>query len=71
MFDEKIGKTVGRRSGHGDPVKDATILLRTFRRLSQAPLCPKGVWRFKSFEEADAWALKMLVRNQGPRSSKT
>lgn len=67
MFDEKIGKTVGRRIGPGNPVKDATILLRTFRRLNKAPLCPKGVWRFHSFEEADAWALKMLVRSQGPR----
>jgi len=26
------------------------------------PFIPKGVWRFKSFEEADAWTLKMLTR---------
>ena len=23
---------------------------------------PKGVWRFKTFEEADSWKLKMLTR---------
>ncbi len=68
MSDENIGKTVGRRIGPGDPVKDATILLRTFRRLNKTPLCPKGVWRFNSFEEADEWALKMLVRNQSPEA---
>ena len=67
MFDEKIGKSVGPRIGHGDLIKNATILMRTFRRLSKAPLCPKGVWRFHSFEEADAWALKMMVRSQGPQ----
>lgn len=67
MFDERIGKTVGRRTGQGDPVKDSTILMRTFRRLSQAPLCPKGVWRFHSFEEADAWALKMMAPSPGPQ----
>lgn len=24
---------------------------------------PKGLWRFKSFEEADAWLMKMRDRN--------
>ena len=23
---------------------------------------PKGVWRFKTFEEADAWTLRMITR---------
>jgi hypothetical protein len=23
---------------------------------------PKGVWRFKSFEEADKWTMEMLTR---------
>ncbi|MBI3297014.1 MAG: hypothetical protein HYZ75_02540 [Elusimicrobia bacterium] len=66
-FDEKIGKTVGRRTGHRDPVLDTAALQETFGRLRTAPLCPKGVWRFHSFEEADAWALKMIVRSQGPQ----
>ena len=26
------------------------------------PFIPKGVWRFKSFEEADAWMLEMMTR---------
>jgi hypothetical protein len=28
--------------------------------------CPKGVYRFKSHEEADAWMIKMLARSGMP-----
>ncbi|MGA2557362.1 MAG: hypothetical protein ABSG04_13915, partial [Verrucomicrobiota bacterium] len=30
------------------------------------PGLPKGVWRFKSFEEADQWTMKMLTRPRHP-----
>lgn len=26
-------------------------------------LCPKGVFRFRSHEEADAWMMKMLAKS--------
>jgi len=26
------------------------------------PFVPRGVWRFKTFEEADSWTLRMLTR---------
>lgn len=61
-FDERIGKTVTRRTGTPDAIKDAAILLDTISRLRPGPICPKGVWRFRTFEEADAWALKMIAR---------
>lgn len=60
-FDDPGGKTVGRRGG-SDPLSDAAILLRTIRRLHTTPLCPKGVFRFKTFEEADEWALRMMAK---------
>jgi hypothetical protein len=34
------------------------------------PFLPKGVWRFKSFEEADEWKLKMLTRRRSPESQR-
>jgi hypothetical protein len=34
------------------------------------PFMPKGVWRFKSFDEADAWKLKMLTRPRNPGSQR-
>ena len=64
-FDEKIGKTVGRHTEIADPFeyamglqKIASELLRTTGR----GLCPKGVFKFKTHEEADAWMLRMLAR---------
>lgn len=66
-FDEPIGKTVGR-TGRPDPISDARILLRTLSRLHKAPLCPKGVFKFRTFEEADDWALKMMARPPERRS---
>ena len=63
-LDEKIGKTVGRRvlrnSGrYGAGLQRlANEVIKTVKR----PLCPKGVFRFHSHEEADAWMLKMMTR---------
>jgi hypothetical protein len=30
--------------------------------------CPKGVYRFKTHEEADEWMNRMLARSQIPKS---
>lgn len=62
-FDENVGKTVSRRAGTGDPIEDAAILLETIAALRGPGLCPRGVYRFHTFEEADQWALKMSARS--------
>lgn len=64
---EDIGKTVGRRRAEiSDPFSYAMGLQRTANRLRAATvgrgLCPKGVFKFKSHEEADAWMWEMLAR---------
>lgn len=65
-MEEKIGKTVGRRTGIADPVAYAMDLQRTANSLRRQTvgrgLCPKGVFKFKTHEEADAWMREMLVR---------
>lgn len=64
-FDERVGKLVTRRRQDGDPLADAAILLATIARL-RGPMTPRGVWRFKTFEEADAWALSRLAHTPVP-----
>jgi hypothetical protein len=63
-IEERIGKTVGRRVlrdgfayGMGMQ-KLAGELAQTFKH----PRFTRGVFKFKSFEEADAWAMKHLIR---------
>ena len=62
-IEEKIGKTVGRRV-----VKDGFALGMGLQKLVNQlnksfgnPGFPKGVFRFRSFEEADAWTMKYLT----------
>lgn len=46
-----------------DPMQRMVNVLRQGR-----PFMPKGVWRFKSFEEADQWTMKMLTRPRNRES---
>lgn len=60
--EEFIGKTVGRRvppSGAGLQ-KTLNQVLASQKR----GICPRGVYRFHSFEEADAWTMKHLSRKR-------
>lgn len=56
-------KVVGRK---GQPKVDIVAIdsmQRAANVLRQGcPFIPKGVWRFKSFEEADQWTMEMLAR---------
>lgn len=56
-------KIVGRRK---EPKRDllyAKNLLEFVVRLRQGrPLIPKGVHRFKTFDESNAWTLLMITR---------
>ncbi len=66
-IDENIGKTVGRRRV-GDSLEyglGLQKLLASAREESSFPRFPKGVSKFRSFEEADAWMMRYLT---APRS---
>lgn len=61
--EEFIGKTVGRRvppSGAGLQQTLNQVLASQNRGI-----CPRGVYRFRSFDEADAWTMKYLSRRKG------
>ncbi len=64
-LEEKIGKTVGRRTVVRDSFRFGMALQRTATQLSRAlgyPRYPKGVFRFHSHEEADAWLTKHQIQ---------
>jgi hypothetical protein len=64
-YEEKIGKTVGRRTAPTDAFAYGMALQETGVQLAKAfrlPRLPKGVFRFHSHEEADAWWMKHLTR---------
>ncbi|MDQ3313059.1 MAG: hypothetical protein M3505_00230 [Verrucomicrobiota bacterium] len=63
-IEDPIGKTVGRRKPR-DPLSlkgQTKADKRAWRRAFPTPFTPKGVYRFHSHEEADAWLLKMITR---------
>jgi hypothetical protein len=62
-LDDPVGKTVGRRRAPVDSLEYAFGLQRTLNAL--APLrVPRGVYRFCSHEEADAWLMDHLTQKR-------
>ena len=56
-------RIVGRRKEPSGGVAAARNLLKTLGDLrGNRPFLPRGVYRFKTHEEADAWRMKMLTR---------
>lgn len=67
-FEEKIDKIVGRRIRTPDPYKSGMQLQLLAVELHCSlghRWAPKGVYRFKTHEEADEWMNRMLARSQG------
>jgi len=58
-------KVVGRISGQFTPSpENANVLQNTMRQLRGGKgICPRGVYRFESFEEAHEWMIKMIARS--------
>jgi hypothetical protein len=56
-------KVVGRKGKSKVNLETANGFLKLMIALrGKRPFIPKGVWRFKTFEEADAWTLRMITR---------
>jgi len=55
-------KTVGKRNMAQTP-ENAFAFLKFVADLTQGcPFIPKGIYRFKSFTEAQNWSIKMMAR---------
>jgi len=65
--EEKIDKIVGRRTRTPDPFKSGmqlqSLAVELHRSLGHR-WAPKGVYRFRTHEEADEWMNRMLARSQ-------
>ena len=62
-MEKETMKVVGRKGSPKVDLNSARGFLKLVARLHQGNVfVPKGVFRFKSFEEADAWTLKMITR---------
>jgi len=60
-------KTIGhRRTWRRGIVAAAPLLDLGVRLRGDKPFVPKGVHRFRTFEESDAWFLRMLTRVSKP-----
>ena len=65
-------KVVGHRDASAPPLKDQAAMARTAALVrGTARLAPRGVYRFASFNEADAWMTEMLLRTHERPSRKT
>ena len=62
-------KTVGHRQTDRHDAAALQRMLAAGRRTGA--LVPRGVYRFHSFEEADAWMTRMMARTHVSRSSTT
>ena len=60
---ERPTKTVGRRRPYSGGLAGLQGFFELCSRVrGDRPFLPKGVFRFKTHEEADEWTLKMLTR---------
>ena len=65
-------KVVGTRRIDTSSMADQAALARTAALVrGTAHLAPRGVYRFSSFDEADAWMTRMLLRTHERQSRKT
>jgi len=69
--EESIDRSVGRRAGALDGLRAGMQLQETGAQLHQSfkhRWMPKGVYRFKTHEEADEWMIQMLARSGLPKT---
>ncbi|HZM06694.1 MAG TPA: hypothetical protein VFC44_27145 [Candidatus Saccharimonadales bacterium] len=69
--EEKIDRFVGRRTLEPDSLRAGMQLQETSAQLHQSfkhRWMPKGVYRFKTHEEADEWMIQMLARSGLPKT---
>ena len=59
-------KVVGRRRWGRGLAATAPLLRLNLRLRGGKPFLPKGVHRFRSFEESEEWTLTMLTRPPKP-----
>ena len=63
-LDDPVGKVVGKRRPSASSLDYAFGLQKTMNELVSMQI-PRGVYRFRSHEEADAWLMDHMTRKRG------
>jgi len=66
----RIKRVPGRREGD-DVLRDIEILQQTVNDLRGCGIIPRGVYRFRSHEEADEWMMRQIAANHARHSFRT
>ncbi len=56
-------KTVGKRKVADSPWDGFDRLQRSVETLTRGRRCPRGVYKFKTFEDFEAWKWRIIQRN--------
>jgi hypothetical protein len=70
MGTPRIVRVPGRRDGE-DVLRDVDILQQTVNELRGCGLIPRGVYRFRTHEEADEWMMRQIAANHARHGSRT
>lgn len=70
MEELRVKRVPGRRQGE-NVLRDIDILQETVNRLRGCGLIPKGVYRFRTHQEADEWMMRQIAANHARHASKT
>jgi hypothetical protein len=66
----RVKRVPGRREGD-DVLRDIDILQRTVNDLRGCGLILRGVYRFRTHEEADEWMIRKIAENHARHNSRT
>jgi hypothetical protein len=57
-------KIIGKRKDRSPSFEDINNFLKAILALrGEKPFIPKGIFRFKTFEEAQDWTIEMITKN--------
>lgn len=51
-------KVIGKRTAKASAILDVTVLQKTLNQVLGHKTVPRGLYKFKTFEEADEWMIK-------------
>ena len=64
-------KILTKRFGKQNPIEEMGQLQELFNEIKNSILVPKGVHKFKSYEEANEWMIKTMASTHVSQNSKT
>ncbi len=65
----RVKRVPGRREEE-NVLKDIDILQNTMNQLRGCGLIPKGLYRFRTHEEADEWMMRQIAANHARHASR-